>query len=198
MKSPTEGTVYALKRVMAYVATHPSVCLEGKVNYGKDVWAVYADADHAGDRGLSLRSQTGAVGLLNGVPVWWVSRKQPTTAVSSAESEIYALYEAVMATRKAKHGASELGVHVPSCDRIQVDNSTCLSFQHRTNPDTRLRGCYDLRDERISELRDSTELETVYVHTDKNLADLLTKCHVKKKFESLMRLYAESSRGVLV
>jgi len=198
MKSPTEGTVYALKRVMAYVATHPSVCLEGKVNYGKDVWAVYADADHAGDRGLSLRSQTGAVGLLNGVPVWWVSRKQPTTAVSSAESEIYALYEAVMATRKAKHGASELGVHVPTCDRIQVDNSTCLSFQHRTNPDTRLRGCYDLRDERISELRDSTELETVYVHTDKNLADLLTKCHVKKKFESLMRLYAESSRGVLV
>ena len=54
------------------------------------------DSDWAGDKASgNNRSRTGVVILLNGLPVFWRSNKQPETAISSAQAEIYALSEAV-------------------------------------------------------------------------------------------------------
>lgn len=46
----------------------------------------YSDSDWAGDK-ESRRSKSGFIFMLNGGPVSWCSKKQPTVALSSTEAE---------------------------------------------------------------------------------------------------------------
>ena len=94
LAAPTKGHHTALKRVMAYLSTVPDerlwVCrVKG------DTWHTFSDSDHAGDTCLGTnRSHAGVIILLNGMPIYWRSNKQPVTSVSSATADIYALSEA--------------------------------------------------------------------------------------------------------
>ena len=49
-------------------------------------------------------------------------------------------------------------------------------------------GIWDLRDDRIRQMRDRGQVQTVAVHTDKNQADILTKCLPERKFKSALKL----------
>jgi hypothetical protein len=51
----------------------------------------FVDADHGGDKDTK-RSTSGLVVMMNGGPVTWFSRLQKLTALSSAESEIFAVW----------------------------------------------------------------------------------------------------------
>ena len=54
-----------------------------------DTWSFYSDSDHAGDsKSGDARSTTGVIILLNGMPIFWRSNKQPKTSLSSACAEI--------------------------------------------------------------------------------------------------------------
>ena len=55
---------------------------------------LYVDSDHAGEKKLYSQSRTGVAFFLNGFPTHWKSKKQPSTSLSSAAAEIYALSEA--------------------------------------------------------------------------------------------------------
>ena len=59
---------------------------------------------------------------------------------------------------------------------IFVDNSSGISFQQSTNTNTKLRGIYDMREAWVQELRNKFKVKAVKVHTEKNLADMFTKC----------------------
>ena len=54
----------------------------------------YSDSDWAGDR-ESRKSRSGFIFVLNGGPVSWCSKRQPTVALSSTEAEYIALTLAV-------------------------------------------------------------------------------------------------------
>ena len=125
----------------------------------------------------------------------WQSKKQVSTALSSAEAEIYALAEAAKQARLAQWRAEELGIGTKWPIDIQVDNKAGISFQKATNPNTKLLGCFDLRDSWVSELRDKAQIKAVKVHTDNNCADLLTKCHSKQRFQHLVQLIR--SKGMI-
>ena len=56
-----------------------------------------------------------------------------------------------------------------SCDRLLTQHSTCSA--------SKLRGVYDQRSDWIKELKNQATVTETKVDTDKNLADLLTKCH---------------------
>ena len=59
---------------------------------------------------------------------------------------------------------------------VFVDNSSGISFQQSTNPNTKLRGIHDMREAWVQELRNKFKVKAVKVHTEKNLADMFTKC----------------------
>lgn len=141
-----------------------------------DVFDCYVDSDHAGDRLINTRSHTGIIFMLNGVPVHWKSNKQVVTAKASAEAEIYALSTAVQNMRLLFWRAQEQGMKVGFPGTVYVDNAAGISFQHRTCPDSKLRGCFDLRAAWVKELQDMEMVKTVKVDTLVNVADLLTKC----------------------
>ena len=62
--------------------------------------------------------------------------------------------------------------------RIFVDNTAGVgvSFQNGTNPNSKLKGIFDLREQWAKELRDKRGVKAVKISTDKNVADMMTKC----------------------
>ena len=173
---PTEGAYKALTRVLGYLASTPDFKLEGYVDGGADSVEVYSDSDHGGDKHLTTRSQSGVIITLNGVPVHWRSSRQPTTALSSAEAEIYALAEAVKCGRLFNWRCEEMGMEVKWPLTILVDNTQAITFQKGTCVNSKLRGTFDMRREFVEELRNANEIDTQHIDRAQNFADILTHC----------------------
>ena len=177
MSKPTQGTIKATRRVLAWLNGEgvwdrvwwvPRVCTNR--------WDIFVDSDWAGDKASgNNRSRTGVVILLNGLPVFWRSNKQPETAISSAQAEIYALSEAVRDTGLRYWVAEEMLMDVVWPADIQVDNAAGVTFQNKMNPSSKLKGVFDLRKDWVKELQDKNQIRAVKVNTKNNLADILTK-----------------------
>jgi hypothetical protein len=181
-QNPTEGAYKALQRVLGYLAGTANFKLTGYVDGGADIIEIYCDSDHGGDKHLTTRSQSGVMITLNGVPVHWRSSRQPVTALSSAEAEIYALAEAVKCGRLFNWRCEEMGMKVNWPITISVDNTQAITFQKGTCVNSKLRGTFDMRREFVGELRNSKEIDTKHISRDKNLADTLTHCQPSGPF----------------
>ena len=86
-----------------------------------------------------------------------------------------------------------MGIDVPACLQVEVDNDQAISFQRGTCPSTKLKGVYDLRWSWVQELRNEKCVKCVQVHTKANCADLLTKCLKREDFERLVQLCQEGA-----
>ena len=176
LQAPTLGTVKAIKRILAYLAGTADKGLR-VARVGTTDWQIYSDSDHAGDRQVNqTRSVTGMLVMCNGMPVHWRSNKQPISSISSTAAEIYALAETVRDANLRYWIAEEMDIIVKWPMEVFVDNSSGISFQQSTNPNTKLRGIYDMREAWVQELRNKFKVKAVKIHTEKNLADMFTKC----------------------
>lgn len=153
-------------------------------------WDTFVDSDWAGDQSYgSSRSRTGVIILLNGLPVFWRSNKQPETAISSAQAEIYAMSEACKDIRLRLWVAEEIGLQSVYPTDVKVDNQAGVYFQNKMNPATKLKGVFDLRQKWVKELQDRRIITAVKIHTDVNLADQLTKPLPARKLKELERCF---------
>ena len=76
---------------------------------------------------------------------------------------------------------------------LYVDNAAGVSYQHSTCASSKLRGVYDQRSDWVKELKDQSSVTAEKVKTDKNLADLYTKCHavtVRKRLQQELEAVA--------
>ena len=69
-----------------------------------------------------------------------------------AVAEIYALSEAVRDMNLRLWIAEEMRIQIEWPGRIFVDNAAGVSFQHGTNPNSQLKGIFDLREQWVKEL----------------------------------------------
>lgn len=113
--------------------------------------------------------------LLNGVPVHWRSNRQPSTSLSPAESEVYALSVGVKDSRLAGWVLEELGVSVQWPMQVETDSSGAISFKNDTCPTSKLRGAFDYREDWVQELKGTNEVKVSHVSDTNNLADMFTK-----------------------
>ena len=143
---------------------------------GEDAFHFFTDSDHCSDVYHTTRSQTGYIIFLNGCPIEWASRRQPVTAVSPAEAEIYAMREAVVAGRLVQWVAEEMAIKVTWPFVMKSDSTQAISFQKATAPNSKLRRVFDMRDTSVQELRDQSIVKSEYILRDLNVADLLTHC----------------------
>ena len=201
MSTPDVGSWKALTQLLGYLSGTVDFSIGGSVST-EDAFNFYADSDHAGDRQINSRSQTGYILFLNSFPVDWCSRRQPITAVSPAQAEIYAMHEAVVACRLIQWVAEEMGMAVKWPFSINTDSSQARSFQHNTCPGSKLRGCFDLRDKSVSELRDKGVVTSNKIHRDLNVADMLTHCLTRGQFhhhlDRAQNLRNHNSKGACV
>jgi hypothetical protein len=196
------GAWKSLMHLLGYLAGTVGFRIGGLVSMGVDSFHFYVDSDHAGDRSMDSRSQTGFLVFLNSFPVEWVSRRQPVTAVSPAEAEIYAMREVVVAGRLMQWVAEEMGMTVKWPFVVKSDSTQAVSFQRATSPASKLRGCFDLRDLFVKELRDQEVVTSEHVLRDLNVADMLTHPLSGREFSNCLgraqNLRTYSARGACV
>lgn len=91
---PNVNHVKAAKQLLRYLegTTYQTITYM-KSNNGLLNLVCYCDADWANDR-TDRKSRTGYITFINGAPITWSTRKQPTVAISTTEAEYMAATQA--------------------------------------------------------------------------------------------------------
>ena len=142
----------------------------------------------------STRTQTGILIMLNHVPVFWKSKKQPVTALCSGTSEIYAMSEGLKSAIHYKNQVRDIGIELPVVVPLQADSKTAISFQRGTCLNSRLRRHFSLREGWVIELRDSGKCRVIYTPSQDQLADIFTKPLVPRAFKSMLNKIRHGGR----
>ena len=144
---------------------------------------LFVDADYAGCK-VTRRSTSGMVIMMNGGPITWSSRLQKITAQSSAESEIYAVCEAVKEAIHIKLLSEETGIReLNKPMAVYEDNAACIALGHSLKSSKSAKH-YQVRLRFLQEhVRDGT-IEFEKVDTKEQLADGFNKALPREPFES--------------
>lgn len=166
--------VVAAKRVMRYLQGTRELGIKyGPIEPSKLELAGYCDSDWGSDLD-TRRSTTGWVFMLGGGAMSWGSKLQPTVALSSSEAEYMAASAAVQEALRLRSLLSSLGMEQHGAIKIYEDNQGCIALSE--NPVMHRRTKHiDIRYHFIRERVESGEVKLVYVPTEQQLADLLTK-----------------------
>ena len=78
---------------------------------------------------------------------------------------------------------------------VQVDNTQVLSFQKDSCVRSRHYGIIDMADTWVSELRDQSKVDTAYIVSESNSADIFTKCMSRGVFMSRRALFNQEYTG---
>jgi hypothetical protein len=174
VSEPTDKHWQGVKRIMRYLrgTWNHELVLGGNTG---DVITLsgYADADWAGDND-DRKSRTGYVFYINDGLITWNSKKQPTVAHSSTESEIMAAHSATCEALWIRSLLKELGWEQFKPTVIRDDNTGCIALSK--NPINHGRTKHmDVKYHGLREnvLEGNVILE--YCPTDKNIADVMTK-----------------------
>jgi hypothetical protein len=136
--------------------------------------SVYCDSDWGGDPD-DRRSTSGCVILLHGCPVVWLSKKQITVALSTAEAEYMAMSVATQEVKWLTALLSELGEAPQLPITFFTDNQAAVSISsNEAVPHTRTKHI-DLRHHYVRECVQSGYMRVEWIRSEEQLADVLTK-----------------------
>ena len=165
----------AAKRLLRYLngTRHLGIRFSGNVP-DADKLVGYCDADWAGDVD-TRRSTTAHVFMLAGACVSWASKLQPTVALSSAEAEYMALCTGVQEAIHLRNLLGDLDYWQREPTPIYEDNQACIAMSSNPTINHKRSKHIDIRYHFTRERVESEEIKLVYVPTEHQLADLLTK-----------------------
>ena len=184
LSNPTETHFTMLKHVLRYIAGTVDYRLTFRKSQNLKLIA-YSDADWASSP--DRRSTTGYYFSLSpsGPALSWKTKKQPTVALSSCESEYMALCAAAKEAIFLQNVLDDIGKVVGmSCERRPVtifeDNQGALALAK--NPVHHERSKHiDIRYHFTRECVLNKQIEITYVQSENNVADIMTKAATKLK-----------------
>ena len=166
----------AVKRVFQYLKYTKNFAL----TYGGDDDTIrntdlnfFCDADWANDTS-DRKSISGYVTIVAGGAVSWSSKKQQTVALSTAEAEYVAATHIAKQVLWHRTLFDELDFHHSSTSTIFTDNQAAISISHHPEFHSRTKHI-DIAHHFLRDLISEGTVNTVYVNTRDNLADLFTK-----------------------
>ena len=122
--------------------------------------------------------------LANGA-VSWMSKKQATVALSTAEAEYIALSEATQEAIWLQRLLTDIGVPLKGPTVIHEDNQGAFAIAR--NPVAHARTKHiDIRYHFVREGIQNGAVDLTYVPTDEMVADILTKPLPKHRFKKLL------------
>ena len=170
---PSRSHQRGVQRIFQYLQATQDY---GITYYGNDDFILkgYSDADHGAleDR----RSTSAYVFTLAGGAISWMSKKQPTVALSSTEAEYIALTQAVKESMWIQRFLKEIGRYdgVKDANVIYEDNQGAIALAN--NPEFHARTKHiDIQYHYVREKVQSGEIDLVYCPTAEMVADQLTK-----------------------
>lgn len=171
--APTATHQSTGKRGFRYLNTTSTIGITYDGSHGLELEA-YCDADYAASEGR--KSMMAFLFKLAGAAVSWMSKLEPTVAISSTESEYMALLQAVKESIWIQRFLKELGRYsmVKNVDRIMEDNQGAIALAH--NPEYHARTKHiDVQYHFVRECVEMGKVELVYCPTEDMVADALTK-----------------------
>lgn len=163
--------------------------LKGTVNYGilykndKGILEGFSDADFASDK-ETRRSTTGYVFKLNGGPITWCSKLQPTVSLSTTESEFIAAAQATKEAIWLRKFMSDIQEDLHGPTQLMIDNQSAIKLIK--NPEFHQRTKHiDIKFKFIREHYDCGDIEPNYINTKDQEADIFTKPLPKVQFQRL-------------
>jgi len=90
-----------------------------------------------------------------------------------------------------------MGMKLPKVIDVQVDSKGARSFQLGAYLESKLRGCFDLRESWVQEFRNQGIMTTTHVDGKDNLADLFTKGLAAKRFKYLIKKHSQHGEGLV-
>lgn len=173
-KNPQPKHWTAVKRIFRYLKGTKDF----KLTYGgpDQDWttelSIYCDADWASS--ADRKSVSGYVFTLAGGAIAWSSKKQTSVALSTAEAEYVAATHVAKQVLWYRALFQELGFSQPQTSIIFTDNQAAVAIAHHPEFHSRTKHI-DIALHFLRDLVKSGTLETVYINTKDNLADIFTK-----------------------
>ena len=137
----------------------------------------YVDADWAGNV-EDRRSVSGSIVYVGKSPVLWGSKRQETVAMSTMESEYYALSESMKDTLMIKNLLGELLQKKDTIDlqipKVFCDNKAAIATSLSNGPKRKIRHV-EIKYHFFKHHLDKKDVVLEFIPTSKNKADGLTK-----------------------
>lgn len=163
----------AAKRILRYLKGTSDAKLRFSKQENPDLIG-FSDSDWASDH-EDRRSCTGYSFLMQGGPVSWNSKRQPTIALSTTEAEYMALSSAVQEALWLRQFFDEFNAEtVNKGIKINCDNSSALDLASKTGYHARTKHI-DIRHHFIRQHIEDGRIIVGHVGTNDMVADILTK-----------------------
>lgn len=180
---PNAAHLTAVKRILRYLKGTVNLALKyERSELGTLIG--FSDADWAGDQD-DRRSTTGNVFLLNGGAMSWLSKKQATVSLSTAEAEYVALSQAAQESTWLKRLLTDLGMS-DGPTVILEDNQGAIAIVKNPVNHSRMKHI-DIHYHYIRECVKNGQIQVQYCPTVDMKADILTKPLTRQRFEHLRR-----------
>ena len=184
MLNPSDIHWQAGKRILRYLQGTRNLGLSFKKTSDKQfLIQAYSDADWAGDQD-DRKSTTGYVILLNGSVVSWVSKKQSTIALSSAEAEYMAISATMQEIKWIEQLLKELKVNTSRTAQLFCDNQAAIAISQNDVHHARTKHI-DIRHHYIREAIQKKEVQLSWIRSEDQLADIFTKALPIHAFQKL-------------
>ena len=182
--APTQTHLTAAKRVLRFLKHTPELGIiysksesSSPVGYSDSSWA----------DGEARHSTSGVVFMYGDGPVLWLSKRQSVVALSTAEAEYIASFDA---TREAAW-LRQLYHDITNSDcsplTLYIDNQSAICIANNTISSRRSRHM-DVRYHYVREEVQNNHIQTVHCPTEQMIADILTKPLPRYRFDQLQAM----------
>ena len=183
MENPAKIHWEAVKRVFRYISNTRNHGLKFRRGENLEIRG-FCDSDWGGCPD-TRRSTSGYVFILGGAAVSWSSKRQMTVAMSSCEAEYLAATHAAKEALWLSSFIREIFIdsniyRIDNCVRIFSDSQSAIKLAKNSVLHARSKHI-DIRAHFIRELIESRKIEFIYIPTEKQVADALTKGVPKEK-----------------
>ncbi|GAB2277331.1 hypothetical protein Dimus_039228 [Dionaea muscipula] len=193
MENPTSEHMQLCKRILRYVKATLSYGLWYQSSSSCFSFHGYSDSDWGGDVD-HRKSTTGFVCFLGETAFSWVSKKQLIVALSSTESEYIAAASCVSHVLWLRQLLLEMRLCQELPTNVFVDNQSAIAVAK--NPVYHDRSKHiDVRFHFLREAIAREDVELVFVRTEFQAADILTKPLGFQAFSKLRALLGVTSQG---
>ncbi|KAG5877261.1 hypothetical protein JTB14_013996 [Gonioctena quinquepunctata] len=140
----------------------------------------FSDSDYASDED-TRKSTTGYIFKLSNGAVTWSSKRQHSVTISTTEAEYVAACQATKEAIWIRRLMNDIGESVSMATPLNIDNQSAIKLIH--NPEFHNRTKHvNIQFHFVREKFQDGEIEPVYVSTELQEADLLTKALPRTSF----------------
>ena len=185
MKNPCKKHWIVYKRILRYLKSTAALGLnyQDNTNDSSITLTGYCDADWAGDVD-DRKSTTGYAIKINDCLINWISKKQSTVSLSSAEAEYMSISAAIQEMKWARNLLTELNLLSSETPTLYCDNQSAITISENDKFHNRTKHI-DISHHFIREAIKNKEVELKWIESKGQEADILTKPLSRSQFVDL-------------